>query len=58
MLTKDEVVERLRKADRSVVAADTGLPDSYLYQLVKGIIKNPGVIQIDTLRSYFESRAQ
>jgi hypothetical protein len=49
-----QVIERLRSCNRAAVSRDTGINVTYLYRVVKGLIKNPGSQQIDRLREYFE----
>lgn len=39
--------------DVSRVAADTGLGLSWLYQLRRGLIPDPGVVKIQALADYF-----
>lgn len=55
-MTKDDVIARLREAKRSEVAKGTGLRSMYLYRVERGLIKNPGSVQIDQLREYFEQQ--
>lgn len=53
LMTRDELIERLRNENRSAVARATGISYGYLSKLVYGEIKNPGSTQIDRLRSHF-----
>lgn len=55
-MTKDEVIDELRKANRAEVHRATGLPYRYLRNLIDGDIDNPGSRQMDLLRSYFIAR--
>lgn len=51
-MTRDEVIERLKKENRKAVSRSTGIPYGYLSKLVYGDIENPGHQQMDKLRSY------
>ena len=51
-MTRDEVIERLKKENRKAIARSTGIPYGYLSKLVYGEIQNPGSQQMDRLRSH------
>ena len=55
LMTRDEVIQRLKKENRAEVARGTNLRRGYLDKLVYGEIENPGSTQMDRLRSYFLS---
>lgn len=52
-MTQDQIIAALRDSKRSHVARATGLRAMYLYRVEKGLIKNPGSMQMDKLRDYF-----
>lgn len=54
-MTRDDVIQRLREENRSAVARATNIRRGYLDDLVYGRIKNPGSIQLDTLRAHFQA---
>jgi hypothetical protein len=54
-MTREEVIQRLKKENRAEVARGARLPRKYLDKLVYNEIKNPGSEQMDRLRSYFLS---
>lgn len=56
-MTQDQIIAALRDSKRSKVARATGLRTMYLYRVEKGLIKNPGSIQMEKLRDYFEQNS-
>lgn len=59
---RDEVISRLR--DRPVwltfteIERDTKIPESWLKELTKGTIADPGVCRIQTVKAYLDLRIQ
>jgi hypothetical protein len=50
------VVERLRHADLTTVAADTRINRSTLYRIATGRMSNPGIKYVEALYFYFRDR--
>jgi hypothetical protein len=50
------VVERLRHADLTAVAAETRISRSTLYRIATGRMPNPGIKHVEALYFYFRDR--